>query len=109
MKKVVGKASGEGFIKAQEGVYRKTLIFGENMLMTEFKLIGGNMLPIHKHPHEQAGYLVSGHIVLIIDGEEYDVLPGDSWMIPGNVEHGVKVLVDSLAVEVFSPVREDYK
>jgi len=28
--------------------------------------------------------------------------------IPGGVEHGAEVLEDSVAVEVFSPVREDY-
>lgn len=109
MEKGIKKASEEGFIQAQEGVYRKTLVYGENMLMAEFMLKGGHVLPMHKHPHEQAGYLVSGHIVFNIEGEEYDILPGDSWVIPGNMLHGAKLLVDSLAVEVFSPVREDYK
>jgi quercetin dioxygenase-like cupin family protein len=35
-------------------------------------------------------------------------LPGDSWNIPMNVTHGAKVLEDSMAIEVFSPLREDY-
>ena len=34
--------------------------------------------------------------------------PGDSWCIPGNVEHRAEVAQDSVAIEVFSPVREDY-
>jgi quercetin dioxygenase-like cupin family protein len=36
------------------------------------------------------------------------VLPGASWSIPGGVEHGGEFIEDSIAVEVFSPVREDY-
>jgi len=38
----------------------------------------------------------------------FEVAPGDSWCIPGNVEHGAEILMDSVAVEVFSPVREEY-
>jgi quercetin dioxygenase-like cupin family protein len=34
--------------------------------------------------------------------------PGDSWNIPGNVSHRAEILEDSVAIEVFSPVRENY-
>lgn len=109
MNNSIYKTSEKGYCKALEGVERKTLVFGENMLMTEFKLTGGYVLPIHNHPQEQTGYLVSGHIVLTIDGGEYDMLPGDAWSVKGDVLHGAKILEDSVAIEVFSPVREDYK
>jgi quercetin dioxygenase-like cupin family protein len=33
---------------------------------------------------------------------------GDSWRIPGDVEHWANIIEDSVAVEVFAPVREDY-
>ena len=51
---------------------------------------------------------MKGHIRLSIGAEEFDVQPGDSWCIPSEVEHGAEVIEDSVAVEVFSPVREDY-
>jgi quercetin dioxygenase-like cupin family protein len=92
-----------------EGIRRKTLVFGDNMLLTEFRLEKGKTLPTHAHPQEQTGYLVSGHIILTIDGEPHDMKPGGSWSIPGNVEHGAAIVEDSVAIEVFSPVREDYK
>ena len=69
----------------------------------------GRILPQHKHPEEQTGYLVSGHMILVIEGERHELMPGDSWAIPGNVEHGAETLEDSVALEVFSPPREDYK
>ena len=90
------------------GIRVRTLCFGSTTLMTEFRLLHDHVLPMHAHPHEQTGYLVSGHIALTIGGETHDVVPGDSWCITGGVEHGAKVLQDSVAVEVFSPVREDY-
>lgn len=90
------------------GISMKTLCFGRETLMTEFRLRGDATLPAHAHPHEQTGYLVTGHIALTIGGQAHDVRPGDSWCIPSGVEHGAAILQDSVAVEVFSPVRQDY-
>ena len=90
------------------GIRMKTLCHGSATLMTEFRLLGGATLPPHSHPHEQTGYLVTGHIALTIGGQTHDVRPGDSWCIPSGVEHGAAILQDSVAVEVFSPVRQDY-
>lgn len=105
----VGKASESGYIEMLEGIERKTLVYGNDTLMCVFRLAQGKTLPMHKHPHEQSGYLVSGHMIMIINGERHEMRPGDSWTINGNLEHGAEIIEDSLAVEVFSPVREDYK
>lgn len=102
------RATNEEFIKVVDGIERKTLVFGEKTLMTEFRLEKGKRLPIHNHPYEQTGYLVSGHLVLIIDGESHEMTPGSSWSILGGIEHGAEVKENSIAVEVFSPLREDY-
>lgn len=101
-------ASDDGYLDALPGIRRKTLSHGTATLMTEFRLEAGYPLPAHEHPQEQTGYLVSGRLRLTIGGETYDVGPGDSWSIPGGVPHGAEVLEDAVAVEVFSPVREDY-
>lgn len=76
--------------------------------MTEFILGNGKLLPMHRHPQEQTGYLISGHIILTINGVKYDMKPGDSWAIPGDVDHGAETIEDSVAIEIFSPVRSDY-
>jgi len=102
------KSTGEGYSTALPGIELKTLVHGDQTLMTEFLLEKGRQLPKHSHPHEQTGYLVKGHIRLTIGSEEYDVLPGDSWCIPGSIEHSAEVVEESIAIEVFSPVREDY-
>jgi quercetin dioxygenase-like cupin family protein len=102
------KRRDDGYRQLMPGVAVKTLVHGERTLFTEFRLAGGHTLPMHAHPHEQTGYLVSGAIVLTIGGERFEVRPGDSWNIPGDVEHGAQAVADSVAIEVFSPVREDY-
>ncbi len=38
-----------------------------------------------------------------------EIEPDDSYIIPGGASHSYRVLEDSLAVEVFSPPREDYQ
>ncbi|MBA4388626.1 MAG: cupin domain-containing protein [Verrucomicrobia bacterium] len=102
------KHSSEDYTDPLPGIRQKTLVFGERTLMTEFLLAKGCALPNHAHPFEQTGYLVKGHIVLRIGETEHDTMPGDSWCIPMNITHGARILEDSTAIEIFSPVRPDY-
>lgn len=102
-------ASPAGYVRAIEGIRRKTMLDGAHTQLVEFKLAKGAVIPVHSHPQEQTGYLVSGRMILTIAGGDHEMRRGDSWTIPGGVEHGVKVSEDSVAIEVFSPVREDYR
>jgi len=52
--------------------------------------------------------MISGKLRFNVDGEISDVETGDSWCLPGGVEHSAEALEDSVVIEVFSPVREDY-
>ncbi len=102
------KSDDKGYKDVLEKIKQKTLVYGEKTLLTEFKLEKGAILPNHKHPHEQTGYLVSGQIALTIGNEKHQVEPGGSWCIPSNIDHSAIALENSIAIEVFSPVREDY-
>ena len=97
-----------GYHSPVKGVTQKTLVYGKNTLMTEFLLEKDSDLPIHHHPHEQTGYLVSGKLKMIIDESEFIVEPGDSWCIGGDIKHGAFSIENSVAVEIFSPVRKEY-
>jgi quercetin dioxygenase-like cupin family protein len=97
-----------GYKKVLDKIQQKTLVYGDKTLMAEFRLGKGALVPKHKHHHEQTGYLVSGCIELTIDNVTHQVKPGDSWCIAGDVEHNAIAIADSVAIEVFSPVREDY-
>ncbi len=102
------KASEKDYIALPGGSARRTLAAGERMLLAEFVLAQGADLPLHSHPHEQTGYLVKGHMSLLIGETEYDVHPGDAWIVPGDTAHRAHAYEECVAVEVFSPIREDY-
>ncbi len=91
-----------------EGIDLGVLVHGDKTLMARFHLEKGSKLPSHSHPHEQTGVLISGRITLTVDGKDIDVLPGDSWCIASDVPHSAAAVESSVAVEVFSPVREDF-
>jgi quercetin dioxygenase-like cupin family protein len=102
------KNDSKSYREVLPGISMKAVVYGENTLMTEFLLKSGSVLPAHNHIHEQTGYLISGKILLTINEETFEVEPGDSWSIPGSVTHSAKILENSVAVEVFSPRREEY-
>jgi hypothetical protein len=63
---------------------------------------------VHAHPQEKTGRFLKGRIILSIGDEKMEMNPGDCWSVPGNLEHGADILGESIAIEVFSPVRKDY-
>lgn len=106
--KMFSKFDPSGFLTPVDGIEMKTFVHGDNSLLSRFHLACGASLPSHSHPHEQTGFLVSGKIKLFIGEKAYIAEPGDTWCIKGGIEHRAEVLEDSVAIEVFSPVREDY-
>lgn len=91
------------------GSARKTLGWGERTLLSEVSFVKDGVVPVHSHPHEQIGYVSRGAIEFTIGDRVVILRAGDAYLIPGNVPHGCHALEDSLAIDIFSPVREDYK
>ncbi len=86
----------------------KALTFGDNSMLCEFHLKKGSVVPLHQHPQEQTGYLISGRMRFSGENGEFVAGPGSSWSFKGGVNHAADVLEDTVLVEVFSPVRMDY-
>jgi quercetin dioxygenase-like cupin family protein len=79
------------------------------MLVSESRMEKGSRLPPRSHPQEQTGRLIKGRIILVIGNEKMEMNPGDGWSVPGHPEHGAGVGEESIAGEIFSPLREDYR
>jgi len=105
---VINKATEAGFNKMIDGVRLKSLVHGKATHLTEVRFIKGAEVPEHQHPHEQTGYLISGSLRFFGGGEDTVVRPGDCWSFASGVPHGAEALEDSVIIEVFSPIREDY-
>lgn len=91
-----------------KGVSLDSLAVGEKSMVCKMNYVEGNFATEHVHPHEQSGYVISGKYLMTIREQEYELNPGDSYSIPGNVPHSFKVLVGGEVIDVFTPVREDY-
>lgn len=102
------KKDSKNFRPLLEGVSMRPLVFEEKTIMCEFRLQKGAELPSHDHPYEQTGYLLSGKLNFRIGDEWHRAEQGDSWCIPENVEHQVKVLEEAVVLEAFTPIRPDY-
>ncbi|MCP4180944.1 MAG: cupin domain-containing protein [bacterium] len=104
---MINKDNAGEFKTMKSGIHLKTLVHGDKTHMIKAKLEKGTVLQ-HSHPHEQTGYLLEGHLKFTFNNKDYNIMPGDSWNIPGNTEHRAEMLEDSIVLEIFSPIREDY-
>jgi quercetin dioxygenase-like cupin family protein len=96
-------------VEAVPGVLRRVLSCGDQVMVVQFRIAEGADVPVHTHPHEQVGHVVSGRMRFKIGDEERELGPGDGYSVPGNVPHGAVGITDTVAVDSFYPVREDYR
>ena len=89
--------------------FRGKFIHTEKMTVAYWTITAGSVLPEHKHPHEQIVNLISGEVEFTLDGETRKITPDTSVVIPSNVIHSGKALTDCYIIDIFHPVREDYK
>jgi quercetin dioxygenase-like cupin family protein len=90
-------------------IYRRTMGCTDEVMLCEFYLLRGAVVPNHQHMNDQVGYVISGKIELTIGGQTRVLEPGDSYAIPGGIEHSAVALEDSVLIDTFSPPRDDYR
>jgi quercetin dioxygenase-like cupin family protein len=92
----------------EPGLTRRVLAYNEKLFVVEHKMEKGWAGTMHSHPHEQAVYIVQGHIRLNCQGKTFDLRNGDTFVVRGGIEHGASAVDDSVVVDIFTPLREDY-
>jgi quercetin dioxygenase-like cupin family protein len=89
---------------------RARALFGDAAMLNLVELDPGAIVPEHSHPHEQLGIGLKGLIVMQIDGEEHPLGPMDAMHIPSGVVHAAYAGPEGAVVlDVFAPVREDFR
>lgn len=92
-----------------EGV-KAQVAWGDRLMLSLVTLEGGSTVPMHSHPHEQAGIVLEGEFDFTIGQATRRVKAGDTYIIPGGVQHGCAACAGrALVLDIFSPVREEYK
>lgn len=84
-------------------------IHTETLTIGHIRIAEGAILPEHHHPQQQITNVLSGKLKMTINGKTKVCTPGISVVIPPNVPHSAVALTPCLALDVFHPVREDYK
>ncbi len=84
-------------------------IHSNAMTMAYWEIAQDASLPDHSHHHEQVVNMLEGEFELTLDGIPHQLKPGDVLIIPGNVAHRGRAITDCKILDVFSPVREDYR
>jgi quercetin dioxygenase-like cupin family protein len=81
---------------------------GSKLMLSVVHLERDSVVLDHAHPHEQMGILLEGRLEFTVGGVTRLLGPGDIWRIPGGIVHGVRAVEQSVALDVFHPIREDY-
>ncbi len=81
----------------------------ERSTFGEVHLEADTVVPIHQHPHEQFTYVIEGRFEFTVGTETTVFEPGMAAIIPSNAPHGGKTLTKVRVIDVFAPVREDYR
>lgn len=82
---------------------------GTHMTLGIVEIKAGSDLPLHSHPHEQITYILEGQLNMTIGGQLYELSAGMFHVIPSNIPHGAVAITDCKVMDVFNPVREDYR
>ncbi len=85
------------------------LIHTENNTINFIEVKAGSAIPLHSHPHEQSSFVLEGSFEMTVDGVPYVLNPSNFVVIPGGVMHGGHAITDCRLIDIFSPVREDYR
>jgi len=81
----------------------------DNLTMAFFSPKAGAVLPLHSHEHEQISNVLSGEFELTIDGVTRLLKPGVVARIPSHARHSGRAITDCELLDIFHPVREDYR
>ncbi len=91
----------------QPGVRRRTIAVGEGLMQMVVTLAAGSSLPAHAHENEQMAHVISGRLILTIDGMPHEAGPGETIAIPGGVSHSAEVRGETVVLDTFTPPRFD--
>jgi quercetin dioxygenase-like cupin family protein len=89
--------------------YHARFVHTDNNTLSYWNVEAGSSLPEHAHMHEQTSIVLEGKFELMVDGEARVLEPGQWALIPPDVKHSGRAITDCRLLDVFYPVREDYR
>lgn len=90
-------------------LFERQVIHSETMTVARIALKRGCLVPEHSHANEQLSMIERGALRFVLAGEEVVVAAGQVLRIPPHVPHSAEAMEDTIAVDLFSPPREDWR
>jgi quercetin dioxygenase-like cupin family protein len=84
-------------------------VHSAHMTFAHWTVTAGSVLPVHSHPHEQVAHILEGTFELTIDGTSKLLDASTIGVIPPNAIHSGRAVTDCRILDVFYPIREDYR
>lgn len=85
------------------------IVTADTMTVAHVNLAAGARLPEHKHVHEQVVNVIDGELELVVEGQPYRLTRGKVFVLPSNTPHAANAVTDCYVIDVFHPVREDFR
>ena len=86
----------------------RRVIHSERMTTAQIRLSKGSVVPRHSHENEQISHVLKGSLLFQFDDREVTAYAGNLVEIASHEPHRVVALEDSVAMDVFQPVRQDW-
>lgn len=88
---------------------RARIVHTDRTTQSWVELDEGVAFPTHRHPHEQSVNVLEGTLELVVAGQTHRLNPWQTYVIPPDVPHSGRALSRCRVLDVFAPVREDYR
>lgn len=89
--------------------FKARFVHSESMTLAFWEVAAGSSLPAHAHPHEQVVNMLEGEMKFTVGGDTQVLKAGDVVVIPPDAEHTGTTVTACRILDVFYPVREDYR
>jgi quercetin dioxygenase-like cupin family protein len=90
-------------------LFARQCIHGDTLTVARVYLRKGCVVPEHSHHNEQISMMEQGRLEFNLAGRKIVVGPGEVLRIPAHTPHSAEALEDSVGVDIFAPVREDWR
>lgn len=91
------------------GMKRKIMTYDADLMLVRVEFEKGGVGALHSHYHKQITHVQSGVFEVEISGEKKVLRAGDVFHVPPHAVHGAVCLEAGVLIDVFSPMREDFR
>lgn len=89
--------------------FRARVVHGARVSESWVDADAGASFPEHQHPHEQVVNVLEGELEIVAGGATHRLTAGQVLVIPPDVPHSGRAISNCRVLDIFAPVRDDYR